>query len=163
MSILGQLQPKPGSTKSRKRVGRGDSSGHGGTSCKGHKGQKARTGGRVRWGFEGGQTPMHRRLPKFGFNNLNYANQFDIINLGQIEKMGVREITPESLSAIGRLPSGQLKVLGKGTVSFAVTVKAHRFSESAKSAIEKAGGRAIVIEAAAPAIVEKAKKAKTAN
>lgn len=145
MSLLGNLQPKAGSRKSRKRVGRGDSSGHGGTSCKGHKGQTARTGGRVRWGFEGGQTPMHRRLPKFGFSNKDYANRFDIINLDDIEKMNVTQINPELLNGLGRLPSGQLKVLAKGNITRAVTVSAHRFSEAAKAAIEKAGGKVEVL------------------
>ncbi len=144
MSILSELRPKKGSTFSRKRVGRGDGSGLGGTAGKGHKGQKARTGGTVRWGFEGGQTPLMRRLPKFGFSNVAFANRFDILNLDQLNKFE-GEATPEIFEKLGLLKYGKVKILGKGQLTKALTVKAHKFSESAKQAIEKAGGKAEVI------------------
>lgn len=145
MSLLSNLQPAKGSTGSRKRVGRGRGSGLGQTAGKGHKGQKARTGGRVRWGFEGGQTPLMRRLPKFGFSNADFAKHYDVFNIGQLEKLG-DEITPETLENAGLLRYGRIKILAKGELKKAVTVKAHKFSAAAKAAIEKAGGKAEVIE-----------------
>lgn len=145
MSLLSTLRPKWGATGYRKRVGRGTGSGLGGTSGKGHKGQKARTGGRVRWGFEGGQTPLMRRLPKFGFSNKKFETNYDIFNLSQLEKMG-KEVTPETLAAAGLLHAGRVKILGNGELKKAVTVRAHKFSAKAKEAIEKAGGKAEVIE-----------------
>ncbi len=144
MSLLSKLRPKKGSTFSRKRVGRGDGSGLGGTAGKGHKGQKARAGGRVRWGFEGGQTPLMRRLPKFGFSNVAFANRFDILNLDQLNQFE-GEATPELFEKMGLLKYGKMKILGKGQLKKALTVKAHKFSESAKQAIEKAGGKVEVI------------------
>lgn len=144
MSLLSSLRPKWGATGYRKRVGRGTGSGLGGTAGKGHKGQKARTGGRVRWGFEGGQTPMMRRLPKFGFSNVRFETGYDIFNLGQLEKLG-KEVTPETLKAAGLLSWGRVKILGNGKITKPVTVRAHKFSASAKEAIEKAGGKAEVI------------------
>lgn len=143
--ILSQLKPKAGSTHSRKRVGRGDGSGIGGTSGKGHKGQKARTGGRVRRGFEGGQSPLVRRLPKFGFTNVDFATKYEIINLDELSAYG-KDISPEVLVENGRIhPKALLKVLGNGKLDKPVNVKAHKFSESAKAAIEKAGGKVEVI------------------
>lgn len=144
MSVLSNLKPNAGSTGYRKRVGRGNGSGLGGTAGKGHKGQKARAGGRVRWGFEGGQTPMMRRLPKFGFSNKTFETNYDIFNLSQLEKIGA-EITPETLEKAGLLSVGRIKILGNGKLTKALTVKAHKFSASAKEAIEKAGGKAEVI------------------
>jgi large subunit ribosomal protein L15 len=144
MSLLSTLRPKWGATGYRKRVGRGTGSGLGGTAGKGHKGQKARAGGRVRWGFEGGQTPMMRRLPKFGFSNKAFETAYDIFNLSQLEKLG-KEITPETLGAAGLLSYGRVKILGNGEIKKAVTVRAHKFSAKAKEAIEKAGGKAEVI------------------
>ncbi|MBY0383880.1 50S ribosomal protein L15 [bacterium] len=126
-------------------VGRGHGSGLGGTAGKGHKGQKARAGGRVRRGFEGGQTPLVRRLPKFGFTNVAFKTVYDIINLSDLTKFGA-EITPEALYKKGFMKKNSLlKVLAKGTIDKAVTVKAHKFSEKAKLAIEKAGGKTEVI------------------
>lgn len=145
MSLLSQLMPKKGSTGYRKRVGRGIGSGLGGTSGKGHKGQKARAGGRVRWGFEGGQTPLMRRLPKFGFSNVDFATEYDILNLSQLERF-TGEVTPEALEAAGLLRVGRVKILAKGELKKALTVKAHKFSAKAKEAIEKAGGKVEVIE-----------------
>lgn len=145
MSLLSQLKPKKGSTGYRKRVGRGNGSGLGGTSGKGHKGQKARAGGRVRWGFEGGQTPLMRRLPKFGFSNVPFETAYDIFNLEQLESFG-SEVSPEVLEAAGVLRVGRIKILGRGELKTAMVVKAHKFSTKAKEAIEKAGGKVEVIE-----------------
>lgn len=145
MSLLKTLAPANGSTHSPKRVGRGIGSGMGGTSTKGHKGQLARTGGKVRRGFEGGQTPLHRRLPKFGFSNVAFANNFEIVNLSQLAKFS-GEVTPESLYAAGLVSKGAVKILGNGELKTALTVKAHKFSESAKKAIEAAGGKVEVIK-----------------
>lgn len=144
MSLLSNLKPAKGSTFSRKRVGRGIGSGLGGTAGKGHKGQKARTGGRVRWGFEGGQTPLMRRLPKFGFSNVNFETKYDVFNLTQLEQFN-GEVTPEMLEAAGLLRYGRIKILGGGALKKALTVKAHKFSAGAKEAIEKAGGKAEII------------------
>ena len=145
MSLLSSLAPKAGSTHYPKRIGRGIGSGMGGTSTKGHKGQLARTGGTVRRGFEGGQTPMHRRLPKFGFSNVAFATNYDIVNVGQLEALS-GEITPTTLLELGFVGKGLVKILGNGILKKALTVKAHKFSESAKNAIEAAGGKAEVIK-----------------
>lgn len=144
---LDELKPAPGSNKKRKRVGRGDGSGHGKTSCRGHKGQGARSGGNVQPGFEGGQMPLQRRLPKRGFHN-PFRVQMSVVNLSQLEALAESEVTPESLAQHG-LISGknrQVKVLGDGSLSKALTVKAHGFSASAKEKIEAAGGKAELIE-----------------
>jgi large subunit ribosomal protein L15 len=145
MSLLKTLAPKEGSKHSPKRIGRGIGSGMGGTATKGHKGQLARTGGTVRRGFEGGQTPMHRRLPKFGFSNVAFATEYDIVNLSQLAKLS-GEVTPETLHQVGLVGKGLVKVLGNGELKKALTVKAHKFSESAKKAIEAAGGKVEVIK-----------------
>lgn len=156
--LLDKLSPAKGSTHYRKRVGRGDGSGLGGTSGKGHKGQKARTGGRVRRGFEGGQTPLTRRLPKFGFTNQQFKTNYEIVNLADFAKVG-SEVNPETLYKKGMLTKGALlKVLGQGKLDKAVTVKAHKFSEGAKQAIEKAGGKAELIVIKAPAPIKNSKK-----
>jgi large subunit ribosomal protein L15 len=145
MSLLSELEVAEGATHKKKRLGRGDGSGHGGTSGKGHKGQLARAGGRVRRGFEGGQTPLYRRLPKFGFKSLNRTS-YAILNIEDLNKLG-SEVSPESLVKAGLISkTKKLKVLGNGKLEKAVTVKAHKFSESAKSAIEKAGGKAEVLQ-----------------
>lgn len=146
MSLLGGLKIKNGSRTAPKRLGRGEGSGLGSTAGKGHKGQLARTGGKVRRGFEGGQTPLHRRLPKFGFNNKDFATKYSVINLAQLEKLN-GEVTPESLKA-NKLIKGQgpVKILGNGQLKKALKVKAHRFSEAAKKAIEAAGGSVEVIK-----------------
>ncbi len=143
-TILSTMKPKKGSTHSRKRVGRGNGSGLGQTAGKGHKGQKQRAGGRVRWGFEGGQTPLMRRLPKFGFSNADFRTEYDIVNLEQLNKFD-GEATPELFEKAGLLKHGRVKVLGKGKLTKALAVKAHKFSEAAKTAIEEAGGKAEVI------------------
>ena len=140
------IKPAKGSNKPPKRVGRGFGSGHGKTSCKGHKGQKARSGGSIPPGFEGGQMPMQRRLPKRGFTN-NFGTEYAIINLSDIEKSGLTVVDPETLIQKGVLKSllDGLKVLGTGTLSRAVTVKASAFSASAAEKIKNAGGSAEVI------------------
>ena len=145
MSLLSSLKPKWGATGYRKRVGRGTGSGLGGTSGKGHKGQKARAGGRVRRGFEGGQTPMARRLPKFGFSNVSFANNFDVFNIANLVTLGLKDVSPETLEKAGLLRYGKVKILGHGELKTAVTVRAHKFSSKAKEMIEKAGGKAEVI------------------
>lgn len=130
-----------------KRVGRGDGSGHGGTSCKGHKGQKARAGGYHKVGFEGGQMPLQRRLPKRGFTNI-FRRVSAVVNLDQLADVPAgTEVTLEMLRERGvvRKPYSGLKVLGRGELSNALTIKATAFSASAKQKIEAAGGRAEVI------------------
>ncbi|MEQ1666637.1 MAG: 50S ribosomal protein L15, partial [Bdellovibrionales bacterium] len=140
------LKPKKGSTHYQKRIGRGIGSGMGGTSTKGHKGQLARTGGTVRRGFEGGQTPLSRRLPKFGFTNVAFANVFQIVNLSDLSKIA-GTVDPSSLYKAGLVTKkAQVKILAKGELTKAMTVKAHAFSEKAKSASEKAGGKIEVIK-----------------
>lgn len=145
MSLLSSLSPAKGSHHYSKRVGRGIGSGLGGYSGKGGKGQTQRSGGSIRRGFEGGQTPLHRRLPKFGFTNAAFANEFEIVNLDQLAKV-TGEITPETLKAHGLVGSGRVKLLGRGEVKAALQVKVHRISESAKKAIESAGGKVELIK-----------------
>jgi len=144
---LHELQPAPGSRKKAVRVGRGIGSGNGKTSGRGHKGQKARSGGGVRLGFEGGQTPLFRRLPKRGFTNIN-RKEYAVVNLDKLNRFeDGTEVTPELLletGVISKLKSG-VKILGKGQIEKKLTVKAHKFSASAKEAIEAAGGKTEVI------------------
>ena len=140
------LQPAEGSTTSPKRLGRGIGSGKGKTSGKGHKGQWARSGGGVRPGFEGGQMPLHRRIPKRGFHN-KWATSYLIVNLSQLAEVPAGTVVDYDYVVANSLTkivknNGGLKVLGKGEVKVALTVKAAKFSESAKAAIEKAGGKA---------------------
>lgn len=143
------IQPAIGATTSEKRLGRGIGSGLGKTSGKGHKGQWARSGGGVRPGFEGGQTPISRRLPKRGFNN-KFAIKYDVVN---VEALNIFEdgtlVTPDLLvemRIVNGKNNGGIKVLGAGKLNKKLTVKADKFSASAKSAIEAAGGVAEVIE-----------------
>ncbi|TMA12708.1 MAG: 50S ribosomal protein L15 [Deltaproteobacteria bacterium] len=141
---LSDLKPAPGSTKKRKRVGRGDGSGHGKTSCRGHKGQGARSGGNTKPGFEGGQMPLQRRLPKRGFHN-PFSVSSAIVNLGQLEFLASgSEVTPELLREHGliRGRATRVKILAEGALSKPLTVKAHGFSAKAKEKIEALGGRA---------------------
>ncbi|HDR4709613.1 TPA: 50S ribosomal protein L15 [Bacillus paranthracis] len=144
---LHELKPAEGSRKVRNRVGRGIGSGNGKTAGKGHKGQNARSGGGVRLGFEGGQTPLFRRLPKRGFTNIN-RKEFAIVNLSTLNRFeDGTEVTPELLLEIGvisKLNDG-VKILASGAVEKKLTVKAHKFSSSAKEAIEAAGGSVEVI------------------
>ena len=149
MSLLSELRPAKGNDKkATKRRGRGDGSGLGGTAGKGHKGQLARSGGRSRRGFEGGQMPLHRRLPKHGFNNYEFRTEYSIVNVSTLDKLKATEVTPEKLREarmIHRLDLRPLKILGNGKLTKALTVKAHKFSEGAKKAIEAAGGKVEVI------------------
>ena len=145
---LHSLKANEGATKTPKRVGRGIGSGLGKTSGKGHKGQNARSGGGVRPGFEGGQTPLFRRLPKKGFSNARFKREYAVINLSDLNKFeSDAVITPELLKEMG-LVKNQLsgvKVLGNGSLEKKLVVKAHKFSDSAKEQIEKLGGKAEVI------------------
>ena len=144
---LSNLKPAAGSTHSRRRIGRGPGSGLGGTSTRGHKGAKSRSGYKRKIGFEGGQMPLQRRLPKRGFNNI-FAKPLEIINLSALNKFEDGEIvTAEALLAKGILSKCAYgyKVLGNGSVTKKVTVQAAAFSQSAKEAIEAAGGKAEVV------------------
>ena len=143
---ISDLAPEPGSRKTRKRVGRGPGSGHGKTSCKGHKGQKARTGGGTKAGFEGGQMPLQRRIPKRGFTNI-FQKKYSIINVGSLENISESIITPEVLLLEGLIKNTKdmVKVLGSGEITKAFTVKAHAFSASAKEKIGNAKGTAELI------------------
>lgn len=125
----------------------GIGSGHGKTSTKGHKGQNARSGVSQRAGWEGGQNPLYRRLPKRGFNNMEFATRYVAVNVDKLAALGLKEITPEALRANGMVKKKGtlLKILAHGEIKQALVVKAHAFSGSAKEKIEKAGGQAIVL------------------
>lgn len=144
---LSTLKPAIGSTKNRKRLGRGKGSGTGKTAGKGHKGQKARSGGSVKAGFEGGQMPMHRRLPKRGFRSLD-KTVYALVNLGDLDAFADGSIVGvEALGQAGlvkKLHDG-VKILGDGEITKKLTVQAHKFSKSAVAKIEAAGGKAEVI------------------
>jgi len=144
---LNNLKPADGATKSEKRIGRGQGSGRGGTSTRGHKGAKSRSGYSKKVGFEGGQMPLQRRVPKFGFTNPNRV-EYKGINLDAIqaliENKGVSEITPEVLNQNGLVAKKDLvKILGRGELKTKINISAHAFSASAKEAIEKQGGEAV--------------------
>ena len=142
---LNTLKPAAGSTHSERRIGRGPGSGLGGTSTRGHKGAKARSGYKKKIGFEGGQMPLQRRLPKFGFKNINHV-EYQAVNLCSLQAMadkGITTIGVAELIAAGFVKAGQLvKVLGNGTLSAKVEVTANAFSKSAEAAIVAAGGTA---------------------
>jgi len=144
---LHEIKPAPGSRKDRKRVGRGTGSGHGKTSGRGHKGQKARAGGGKGPGFEGGQMPLQLRSPKRGFHN-PFRQVFDVVNVGRLVVFAPgSEVTPEVLAA-ERLVSGRdsrVKILGEGALDRPLVVRAHQFSAGALRKIEEAGGKAEVI------------------
>ena len=145
---LNSMYAPYGATKTRKRVGRGPGSGLGKTSGKGHKGQNARSGGGVRPGFEGGQLPLFRRLPKRGFSNAPFKTEYAVINLSDLNKFeNDAVITPELLKEMGIVKKqlDGIKVLGKGTLEKKLVVKANKFSDKAKEEIEKLGGKAEVI------------------
>jgi len=156
---LSTLRPPKGATANRKRIGRGMGSGMGKTSTRGHKGQGSRSGSRLMRGFEGGQMPLHRRLPKRGFTNI-FRTEYQVVNLERLADLGESNITPEVLVK-HRLASKNdlIKVLGDGELKSALTVQAHKFSKSAIEKITKAGGRAEVL-GAAPAADTGAKKPK---
>ena len=147
---LEDLRPATGSTRKRKRIGRGPASGQGKTSGKGHKGQKARAGGGVRVGFEGGQMPLYRRLPKRGFLPYGGKTEFAIVNVGDLsERFAAGSVVdPEALAGsrlIHKSGRAAVKVLGDGEVAHALTVRAHKVSEGAKQKLEAAGGRVEIL------------------
>ncbi|MGH7185022.1 MAG: 50S ribosomal protein L15 [Pseudomonadota bacterium] len=140
------LAPNAGATHSNKRLGRGPGSGHGKTAGRGSKGQKSRSGYRHMRGFEGGQMPLHRRVPKRGFTNI-FRVEYDIVNLSDLDRFEAgQKVTPESLASL-RLArkSRPVKILGDGEIAKALNVSAHKFSASAQAKIEAAGGRCEVI------------------
>lgn len=147
MKHVGNLIKPKGATHRKKRVGRGEGSGYGGTSGKGHKGQKSRSGATIRIGFEGGQMPINRRVPKFGFHN-KFSVKYSVVNLGQIQqliddnKVDANNIDKAALIAIGVISSKRipLKVLGDGALTSVATITADKFSSTATEKIEKAGG-----------------------
>lgn len=144
---LHELQPAEGSRHERKRKGRGIGSGNGKTAGRGHKGQGARSGGGKGPGFEGGQNPLYRRLPKRGFTNI-HRTEYAIVNLSELNRFAEgAEVTPESLieSGIVKNPKDGIKILGNGEVTVKLTVKANKFSESAVEKIQAAGGKTEVI------------------
>ena len=159
MSLLENIFPKSGSTHSSKRLGRGNASGTGKTAGKGHKGQKARKGGSIKRGFEGGQMPMARRLPKFGFTNAQFKTSYEVVNLDKLNSFS-GDVTLETLKAKGLVNNGPVKILGDGKLETALTITAHKFSKSAKAAIEKAGGKAEIIK---PTSTKYNKKAEVKN
>jgi large subunit ribosomal protein L15 len=145
---LHELRYSEGTVKERKRLGRGSSSGTGKTSGKGHKGQNARSGGGVRPGFEGGQLELYRRLPKRGFSNANFKITYATINISDLNQFDEGTVvSPELLKEIGMIKNqlNGIKVLGNGSLDKKLTVRAHKFSKTAKEAIETAGGKAEVI------------------
>ncbi|HZT31283.1 MAG TPA: 50S ribosomal protein L15 [Bryobacteraceae bacterium] len=146
---LSGLKPPVGQTRPRKRIGRGMGSGRGKTATRGHKGQHAGTGFSQKRGFEGGQMPLHRRLPKRGFTNI-FKKQYAVVNLGRLEKLEGDHFTPDSLRALGviKKPGDGLKILGSGQLTRRIQVEAHQFSRSALDKIQAAGGTATVIGAA---------------
>jgi large subunit ribosomal protein L15 len=161
MLQLNTIKAQPGATRNRKRLGRGSGSGHGPTAGKGDKGQLARSGGHVRPGFEGGQMPLYRRLPKRGFTNPGRRDEF-AINLGDLGTLpaSVKEVTLATLGEAG-IAKGRfdrLVILGNGEIKRAVAVKAHRVSASARAKIEKAGGSVELL--AIPGAQKREKKAK---
>ena len=149
---LSNLKAPKKANENKKRVGRGMGSGMGKTSTRGHKGQGSRSGSSLMRGFEGGQMPLHRRLPKRGFTNI-FRVEYAVLGLDQIAALNESELTLDKLALLGivKKRNGLVKVLANGELSSAVTVHAHKFSKAAQKAIEAAGGRAVVIGAAAVA------------
>ncbi|MBC7186366.1 MAG: 50S ribosomal protein L15 [Calditrichaeota bacterium] len=144
---LSQLKPPAGSKKQRKRLGRGDASGHGGTSTRGHKGQHSRSGAKHRAWFEGGQMPLQRRVPKRGFTS-PFKKEYQVVNLSDLERLeAVTTVDPAVLREKGLIKKKGLpvKILGSGQLTRALQVSAHAFSKSAKEKIESAGGKVTVL------------------
>ena len=145
---LHELQPAKGSVKDVKRIGRGHGSGQGKTAGKGHKGQKARSGGSIRPGFEGGQMPLQRRMPKRGFNNI-FAKEYATVNVSELEKRfeSGAVVDAQSLIESGAIKNARdgIKILGNGELTKSLTVKAVKFTAAAQEKIEKAGGKAEVV------------------
>ncbi len=145
---LTDLKPAKGSRRKRKELGRGRASGHGNTCCRGDNGQGQRSGGGMRRGFEGGQTPLYRRLPKFQTNERSNRLEFVVVNLKQLQSLSSeKEITPEILKEKGIIASLKdgVRILAKGEMKFSATIKANHFSEEAKKKIEAAGGKCELI------------------
>ncbi len=144
---LSTIRAPKKANENKKRVGRGMGSGMGKTSTRGHKGQGSRSGSRQKRGFEGGQMPLHRRLPKRGFHN-PFRVEYQVVNLADLAELGEKEVTPEVLRK-SRLVKGKnslIKVLGDGELKSAITVHAHKFSKSAQEKISKAGGKAEIVQ-----------------
>ena len=156
---LSNLRAPKNANTGRKRVGRGMGSGMGKTSTRGHKGQRSRSGSRSMRGFEGGQMPLHRRLPKRGFVNI-FKKEFQVVNLSRLAELGVAELTPEVLYELRVISKkdGLIKVLGVGELTTSITVYAHKFSETAQQKIIAAGGKAEIIEVKQPAAIKRGKK-----
>ena len=146
---LHELKNVPGAVHRKKRVGCGEGGGHGKTSGRGGKGQTARSGGSIRPGFEGGQMPLYRKLPRRGFNQYRFRTEYEVVNVGDLARLDetVTEVTPAVLADRGLVRRGDapVKVLGGGELGRALTVTASKFSGSAKAKIEKAGGKALTI------------------
>jgi large subunit ribosomal protein L15 len=150
MSLLGKIKCPPGSRRQTKRLGQGPGSGTGKTAGKGQNGQRSRSGAKRgrRTGFEGGQMPLYRRLPKIRFSNHKFKKTYQLVNIGLIEARGLEgEIGPEELKAAGLIRNSSLpvKILGDGKLARSITIRAHKLSRSAQEAIEQAGGKAEVI------------------
>jgi large subunit ribosomal protein L15 len=163
---LHNSKPRPGSRHRVKRLGCGESSGHGKTSGKGHKGQKARSGGSLRLGFEGGQMPLIRRLPKRGFNNTQFGTVYAPVNLGDLEKLSVSGVIDEKILRAEGLVNGTwdgVKVLGTGELTKALSLKVDAISVSAREKIEKAGGSIELVVARALPARNSAKQAAAAR
>ncbi len=144
MNLSNIRAPKKSSEK-RKRVGRGMGSGMGKTSTRGHKGQRSRSGSRILRGFEGGQMPLHRRMPKRGFTNI-FRKEYSIVNLEALAALGESDITPDVLRTAGVIKTDRpVKVLGDGELTVAINVSAHKFSKAAQEKITKAGGKVLVL------------------
>ena len=143
---LSNLRAPKKANRNKKRVGRGMGSGHGKTSTRGHKGQGSRSGSSLMRGFEGGQMPLHRRLPKRGFTNI-FRTEYTVLNLDRLAELNEQELTLEKFVAMGLLKRRNelLKILGNGEIGVAITVHAHKFSKTAQEKIEKAGGKAVLI------------------
>ncbi|MEP6643635.1 MAG: 50S ribosomal protein L15 [Acidobacteriaceae bacterium] len=143
---LSNLRAPKKAAENKKRVGRGMGSGMGKTSARGHKGQRSRSGSRMMRGFEGGQMPLHRRMPKRGFTNI-FRVEYDIVNLDRLANLGVDTITPDVLRKAGIVSTkNRVKILGTGELSSAITVHAHKFSKTAQDKITKAGGKFEVLQ-----------------
>jgi large subunit ribosomal protein L15 len=143
---LSNIRAPKKANSAKKRVGRGMGSGMGKTSTRGHKGQRSRSGSRMMRGFEGGQMPLHRRMPKRGFTNI-FRKEFNIVNLEKLAGLGETTITPETLRKAGVISTKHpVKILGDGELSIALTIHAHKFSKSAQEKITKAGGKFEVLQ-----------------
>jgi len=140
---LQDVKPRPGAKKRRKRIGCGESSGHGKTSCKGHKGQKARAGAGIRPGFEGGQMPLHRRLPKKGFSNVQFRDVYEVVNVGALNAFEDGTVINEAILRENNIVNRNcdaIKILGSGDLTRKLTIEIKNVSASAREKIEKAGG-----------------------